>query len=499
MKIYSASVIKELDKYTIEKSGISSIDLMESAAEVFTNYFSKKFGKKNNVKIFCGTGNNGGDGLAVSRLLLQKKYTVQTYILLIGKNYAPDFRENLARLENIKETNITYLNEDAPIHFSKQDVIVDAIFGSGLSGPVKGFTEKIIEQINKSNCPIVAIDIPSGLSCDYPIDGTKIKADYTLSFELPKLAFFMPENSEFVGKWRVKSIGLNEEFIEETPTNYFYFTHGLAKKIIRYRSKFSHKGSNGHALIVAGQSGFFGAAILSAKACVVSGSGLTTIHTPEKGMAILHTALPEAIVHSDDHQDIITGIDLPPKINTLAIGPGMGTDKKTLEAFKNMLKEVKFPLVIDADAINLLSKNKELLNLLPPLSILTPHPKEFERLVGNWKNDFERLEKQINFSTQHKVIIVLKGAHTSISTPNGKVFFNSSGNPALATGGSGDVLTGIITALLAQQYTAENAALLGVYLHGLSADICQADCHSERMTASQIIEYLPFAFEQVLK
>jgi ADP-dependent NAD(P)H-hydrate dehydratase / NAD(P)H-hydrate epimerase len=498
MKIFPASVIRKLDKYTIEKSGIASIDLMESAAEVFTSFFTKLYSKKKAVKIFCGTGNNGGDGLAVSRQLIQKGYKVETYILLFNNNFSDDFSENLSRLDKLGKARIIYLNDNIPLDFGKNEVIVDAIFGSGLSKSISGFTEQMIEQINQSGCNIIAIDIPSGLSCDKHLPGTKIKATYTLSFELPKLSFMLPENHQYTGNWRVKSIGLNKEFIEEHKTAYYYFTLKDVKSIIKKREKFSHKGSNGHSLIIAGKTGYYGAAVLAAKACIYAGSGLTSCHIARKGAAIVHTSVPELIVREDVNANFITKITLPEKINAIGIGPGMGKHESTSLAIHDLIKKTRIPIVADADALNILAEHKEWLSLLPKNSIITPHPKEFERLAGNWNNDYERLQMQIDFSKKHKLIVVLKGAHTSVSMPDGKVYFNSSGNAALASGGSGDVLTGIITSLIAQQYSPADAALMGVYIHGLCADIHQKNCRSERMTASQIIEQIQSAFELIL-
>lgn len=498
MKIFPANIIRQLDAATIEENNIKSFDLMEKAASVFTDFFTKKISRNHKIKVFCGVGNNGGDGLAVSRMLLNKKYKVTTYILPISNSFSSDFTQNLEKLTQLNSSKIVNVSSENDFEINTDDIVIDAIFGTGITRPVQGIAKKTIVKINKSRAKVFSIDLPSGLSCDTYTDGEKIMAHHTLSFELPKLSLFMPENDKFIGKWKAKSIGLSENFINNTPTDYYFFTKKDAKTLVRKRSKFSHKGSNGHALIVAGSKGYYGAATLSTKACIYSGAGLTTTHIPSNGTPIIHSSVPEAIVFADENPDVISKIIIPDKVNALGIGPGIGKSSTTLKAFENLLQTVNFPLVIDADALNLLAENSSLLKKLPKNSVLTPHPGEFERLAGKLTNDYERLTKQIRFSKKHKVIVVLKGAHTSTSTPQGKVYFNSTGNPSLATGGSGDVLTGIITGLMAQHYSPIDAALLGVYIHGLCADIYQKKTKSERITASQIIENIHESFESLL-
>lgn len=499
MKILSAENIRKLDAYTIENQPIKSIDLMEKASEVFTKFFLKNYRDKKNITVFCGIGNNGGDGLAVSRILLNKGYKVKTFVLEFNENYSDDFSINLERLKNTSNNYIEILSEFKKIDLSNTNIIIDAILGSGMSRPISGFTKNFIQYINESNKPIIAIDIPSGLSCDKYIEGAKIKTTTTLSFELPKLSFFLPENKKYIGKWYFKSIGLSQDFIQNCETSFFYTDKEKIKSLIKSRNQFSHKGTHGNSLIVAGKFGSIGAAVLATKASVASGSGLTFTHIPKCGIEILQISIPEAQVLSDKNNEFVSAITIPNKINAIGIGPSLGTNKSTVLAISNLLKSISTPVVLDADALNILSENKEMLSNIPEYSILTPHPKEFERLVGTWKNDYDRLDKLIAFSKKLKIICVLKGAYTSIAVPNGEVYFNSTGNPALATGGSGDVLTGIITGLLAQNYKPEQAAVLGVYIHGLAADLHQKKTNSERMMASEIIDFFGKAFEKILK
>lgn len=499
MKILSAENIRKLDVCTIKNKSINSIDLMEKASKVFTKFFVKKYHNKNKIAIFCGIGNNGGDGLAVSRFLINKGYKVKTYIIEFNENYSEDFKVNFKRLKNTPNNQIDLIKGSKKIDFTSFDLVIDAIWGSGISRPILGFTKDVVKQINASKLPIISIDIPSGLSCDKLIKGEKIEATSTLSFELIKLSFLLPENKKYVGKWYFKSIGLSKTFIQNCDTSFFYTDKKIAKDFIKSRNQFSHKGTNGNSLIIAGKIGSIGAAVLASKACIAIGSGLANVHIPKCGIEIVQISVPEAMVILDKNHEIVSDIKVPTKTNAIGIGPGLGQSKETILAFARFLKSVHFPLVIDADALNILSENLELLADVPKNSILTPHPKEFERLVGRWENDYDKLEKLMDFSKKYQFIVVLKGAYTAIAVPSGKVFFNSTGNPALATGGSGDVLTGIITGFIAQNYKPNEAAILGVYLHGLAADLHQEKTNSERMIASDIIAFLGKAVEKLLK
>jgi NAD(P)H-hydrate epimerase len=348
--------------------------------------------------------------------------------------------------------------------------------------------------LNDASATIVAIDIPSGLMADSPSPGPVVKADFTVSFQLPKLAFFLPQCHAFVGRWFLVDIGLNKDFIKQVVASHFQVTKKDSRKILRRRSTFGHKGNFGHALLVAGSYGKMGAAVLASRGALRAGLGLLTTHIPRCGYDILQSSVPEAMTTVDSHQDVVSGIPLSARYNTIAIGPGLGTSPETVNAFRSLLEQFGKPMVIDADGLNILSENRECMHLVAPGSILTPHPGEFERLVGNWKDDFERLEKQKQLAHELKSVVVLKGAFTSIATPDGKVFFNSTGNPGMATGGSGDVLTGILAGFMAQGYEALHAALLGVYLHGLAGDLAAVDKGVNSLIASDIVNFLPSAF-----
>ncbi len=496
MKILNAGQIRALDAHTIQHEPIASIDLMERASTQFTKWFVEKFpDREHPILVFAGTGNNGGDGMAVARLLSNDFYDVTTYICRFSKGFSDDCATNYQRLEHYKNAGIREINKgDEFPEIPGDAVIIDAIFGSGLNRPVTGYWAELINHLNASPAPIASIDIPSGLFADKPTDSACIEADYTVSFELPKLAFLFPENQDKVGKWTTTSIGLSKDFLDKTHTDNYYLTPEMIRPHLKKRHKFDHKGTFGHALLFVGGFGKMGAAILSSRACLRTGAGLVTMHIPKAGYEIAQISVPEAMVSVDVHRYVFSKLpDLEP-YDAIGTGCGIGTNAMTVKALKKLLQTVKVPLVIDADGLNILSENKTLLKKLPRNTILTPHPKEFERLFGTIENGFVRYELQREKAQELGIIIVLKGANTGIALPDGRYFFNSTGNPGMATAGSGDVLTGIITGLLAQGYAPEYAAITGVFLHGLAGDVAAEKLGHEAIIAGDIIKYFGTAF-----
>ncbi|MGE0561703.1 MAG: NAD(P)H-hydrate dehydratase [Flavobacteriales bacterium] len=495
MKILTSEQIKRVDEFTIQNEPIKSIDLMERAAKQCFEWIKNKYSTKKTFAIFCGVGNNGGDGLVIARLLAEANYNVSVFVVEFSKNYSVDFKVNLERLKKNKIQFTTLTSDNCGFNISPKTIVIDAIFGSGLNKPIEGFVAQIIHQLN--NYRIVAVDIPSGLLCENNQNNLSeniVRAAYTLTFQQPKLAMMFPQNNIFCGEGVVLPIGLHPDYLNLVETNYYYTTKHDVKSLVIPRKKTAHKGTFGHALLIAGSYGKMGAAVLSSKACLRTGVGLLTTHVPKCGLTILQTAIPEAMCSVSDENDFIADLPNIENYNAIGVGPGIGTEKQTQNVLKLLIQNAEIPLVLDADALNILSENKTWLAFLPESSILTPHPKEFERLVGKWENDEERLKLQLEFSIKNKLIIVLKGAYTAISTPNGKVHFNSSGNPGMATAGAGDVLTGIITSLVAQGYSFENAAILGVYLHGVAGDVAAENLGEEALIASDIIEHLPQAY-----
>jgi len=505
MKILDSEQVRKLDTYTIQNEPILSINLMERAAKVCAGWVIGKFCDKPDVKIFAGPGNNGGDGLAIARILADNNYKVSVF--LRETELSQDANQNYKRLLNQEKTNITILKNrnDFPKIFD-DDLLIDALFGSGLTRPVEGFYAQIIDYVNNSPATIVSIDIPSGFFSENNSKLTKsdnggyenvIRADYTLSLELPFLSFLFPDSNFHVGEFTCLSIGLNKLYIEGLKCDNYYLTKKIIRSILKKRNKFDHKGTHGHALLIAGSYGKMGAAILAAKACLRTGVGLLTTHFPISGYEIMQAAVPEAMVCIDESGTLFCKSDEQDLYQAIGIGPGIGHKQATLNSLIGVLNNAQNPVVLDADALNLIANNNDLYDLIPENSILTPHPGEFRRLVGESTSYFEQHKKQIELAKRQKIIVILKGAHTSIAMPDGRCYFNSTGNPGMATAGSGDVLTGMLTSLLTQGYKPEHAAMLGVYLHGLAGDFAAKKMGMEAVIAGDIIDNLGEAFKEI--
>lgn len=502
MKILSVQQIREADAYTIQNEPISSVDLMERAAFQLFKWIKKRVDQSHSIKIFAGPGNNGGDGLVLGRYLAQENYQVDFYLVQFTDKASDDFSINLKRLQEIGLDHhihpVTSKN-DLP-EPDENDLLIDALFGSGLTRPVTGLAGDVISMMNEAPSITIAVDIPSGLPADGPANdkqGMIIRADYTLSFQMPKLAFMLPGNDQYVGKWKILDIGLLPEYLHGATTKNFFMQKRDIRPMIKNRKKYAHKGSFGHALLIAGSYGKIGAAVLSSMACLRSGVGLLHTHIPLAGNSIMQTSVPESMISLDTDERIFSSVPDLSVFNCIGIGPGLGQEKQTANALKLLIQECRSPLVIDADALNILSENKTWLAFLPHGSILTPHPGEFERLTGKWQNDFEKLDMLRSFCQKYQVYVALKGAHTAVCFPDGSIYFNSTGNPGMATAGSGDVLTGIVLALLAQGYTPGQAAVIGVYIHGLAGDLAAKKQGYESLIASDIIANLGKAFKKV--
>jgi NAD(P)H-hydrate epimerase len=494
MKIFSTSQVRSLDAYTIEHEPVASIDLMERAAQAIFEAYAKSFDLQRPALIVVGPGNNGGDALALARILVRVKSDVRVLLLHNGKLSA-DCETNLQQLRNLKAEIITEITDSFLFpNINKETIIVDGIFGSGLSRPAEGVFAEAIDHINRSGCEVLSIDVPSGLNGELNPDISVpiVKATRTFTLQFPKLAFLLPETGIFAGNWSGLDIGIHPEAISQTETPFFLIEKEDIKPKIKKREKFSHKGTYGHALIFAGSRDMAGAAVLSSEAALRSGAGLVTVHSASCNRIILQTAVPEVIFESDNNKNCISEFRDLTKFYAIAIGPGIGQTSETSSFLKNILSAYSNPVVLDADALNIIAANNELLHLIPENSILTPHPKEFERLFGKSTNSYDRLQKASTIAQTHKIIIILKGAHTQIFMPDGKIYFNSTGNAGMATAGTGDVLTGIMAGLLAQGYQPQDAALTGVFLHGLAADLITET--EETMLASDIIRGLKLAF-----
>ncbi len=494
MKILSAEQIRQADAYTIAHEPIASIDLMERAAQRFVAAFYRHHDPKDPIAVVCGTGNNGGDGLAISRILLSKGYQVQPYVVRTKEGGSADFLENLARFQQSGEVLFIAQESNIP-DFKPYQTIIDALFGSGLSRKVTGLYARVIRAINKSGCKVVAVDIPSGLFVDRPAAaGDIICADETVSLQLPKLSLLMPENYRYVGHWQVVDIGLDQDFIARQETTYSTIEADEIGAMLPPRPKFAHKGTFGHGQLIGGSYGKMGAITLAAGAFVRAGAGLLTTTIPASGMSIMQMRVAEAMVLPQPGEHHITAFNNVPQARAIGLGPGLGQEKATVKAYADFLQANDKPLVLDADALNILSDNPALLPLLPPDTIVTPHPKEFDRLAGPSSSHWQRISRAREFAATWQVVIVLKGAHTAIITPQGQVMFNTTGNPGMATGGSGDVLLGIITSLRAQGLGALQAAVAGTWVHGRAGDLAAARQSMTALKAGDIIAALGDVF-----
>lgn len=497
-KIFKARQIKEIDALTIEYEAISSYDLLKHAVRNLEKEILPLIGREKKIIIFAGPGNNGGDALTLAKTLSYLQSNLIIYLCKYGHSLSVDCQ---IALTDIQETNIKISIDANPskITLTPKDLIIDGLFGSGLTRPLKDEYAQIANHINQSGAEVYSIDIPSGLQGEETAteNETIIIANKTFCFQQPKMAFFFSENEKYIGETHIIDLQTPCEVLEKIKTNYYLTTQKSIN--IKERAKFSHKGSFGHPLLIAGKRGMAGAAILSSKACIKTGCGLLTVHIPEDLNNILQISNPEAILDLDENPQCFSNIKDIIKYSAVGIGPGIGISAATLNGFKKILQETHSPMVIDADAINLLSQNKELISLIPVGSILTPHPKEFDRLIGSSANSKERFDKADQFAIETKLIIVLKGANSSIHLPNGEVYINSTGNSGMSTAGSGDVLTGIILSLLAQKYNPEDAAIIGVYLHGLAGDLALNEDSEESLIASDIISHIGKAFKMLKK
>lgn len=498
MKIFSREQIAQIDRQTLADEPIAEIDLMERASKAIADWLITYYPPVSKIAVIAGPGNNGGDALAVARILAGLGYRIDLYLPALGRRRSEASLINLERLKDLSTVPLYELNEgEALPPLGNHDLILDGLYGSGLTRPLEGFACTVIDWINNSGIEVVSIDIPSGLFCDENLYNTGgiVKATYTLSLGFPKLSLFFRDNEQWFGNWEVIRFGLSEKAICETHTNHFYLDQESVSPMLKRRKIFSHKGSYGHGLLISGSKGKYGAAQLAAKGALRAGAGLITVHLPESAGFILQVALPESMTSLDPGKDFITVLPDLSKYSALAAGPGIGTQTETQEVISQLIEKIKVPLVLDADALNILGLHPAWLKKLPSETILTPHPVEFDRLSGiAMKTEEERFVMAGEFARSYDVVLILKGAYTRIFFPDGTVSFNSTGNPGMATAGSGDVLTGILLGLLCQGYTPREAALLGVFLHGRSADLRVESSSEESLIAGEIADYLGDAF-----
>lgn len=501
MKIFPSSSIKKLDAYTIEHEPIASIDLMERAAQALTKAITNRWNPETPVTIFAGPGNNGGDALAIARMMAEKGYKIEVYLFNTKGELSPDCQTNKELVEMMEEVTFHEISTQfVPPTLTPEHLVIDGLFGSGLNKPLNGGFAAVVKYINASKAQVVAIDVPSGLMCEdntYNIRQNMIRADVTLSIQLPKLSFLFPENEDIVGEWQLLDIQLKKDFIDTAQSPYYITEEEEIRSLIKPRKRFAHKGTFGHALLIAGSYGMAGASILSARACLRSGVGLLTVHVPIHNHDLLQTTVPEAIVQTDIHDHYFAEPVDTDRYQAIAIGPGLGQEEDTALAMMEQIQGCPVPLVLDADAINIFGTHRNWLSRMPKRCILTPHLKELERLIGKCMDTYERLTKTKELAAYLQSYIIIKGSWSTVVTPEGNCYFNPTGNPGMATAGSGDVLTGILAALLAQGYTQEDACRLGVYVHGLAGDIAAEEKGEIGTTSSDLIDALPAAWKKL--
>ncbi|MBR1400868.1 MAG: NAD(P)H-hydrate dehydratase [Prevotella sp.] len=503
MKIFTSAQIHELDHYTMEHEPIRSIDLMERAAKVLTRAITDSWTNNTPVVVFAGPGNNGGDALAVARMLADQGYKVSVYLFNINGKLSEDCAKNAQRILDSRKIKdfIEVRDEFDPPVLEANMLVVDGLFGSGLNKPLSGGFASLVKYINQSPSYIVSIDIPSGLMTEdntYNVRANIIKADMTLTLQQKKLSFLFPENQQFIGKLKVLDIRLSEEGIKKIDALYTVTDENDIRSKLRHRNEFAHKGNMGTALIIAGSYGMAGAAILATQACLRSGVGKVIVHTPRRNNDIMQMSVPEAVMSIDHDEKYFSETIDAEDIDAVCMGPGLRQQENTAIALISQVRRSQCPIVLDADALNILSNHRAWLQQLPKNIIMTPHPKEFDRLNGaSCADSFERLTRARDLAEHLNAYIILKGHYSALCMPNGHVVFNSTGNAGMATAGSGDVLSGIITALLARGYEHGDACIVGMYLHGLAGDLAAKELGMESMIAGDIIRYLPKAFRRI--
>ncbi|MGK0385732.1 MAG: hydroxyethylthiazole kinase-like uncharacterized protein yjeF [Patiriisocius sp.] len=502
MKILSSQQLYEADKITSEKQNISSVDLMERAAtQIFSWLHQRMQGAQVPIHIFCGIGNNGGDGLALGRLLIENGYIVKSYVANFSDKRSPSFLTNYDRYKNTTKDwpQLMTCENDFP-EIALQDIVIDALFGIGLNRPPEGWVKSLIQYINNSKTFTLSIDMPSGLFAEKPIEDHEaiVRPNHTLTFQTPKLSFFLPESGPYVTFFEIVDIGLDPEYMHSVTALADVVSKPEAQQFYKQRNKYAHKGNFGHALIVAGSYGMMGAATLSTKATMRIGAGKVTAFIPECGYEIMQTTVPEAMVLTDVNPKTITKVTYGFMPDAMAVGMGMGNGKEAVTALRGLLKKVACPILLDADALNCIAKTKTLLKLIPQSAILTPHLGELERLIGAWDNDYDKIEKTKAFSKKYNVIIIIKGANT-MTISGDEMYVNTTGNPGMASAGNGDVLSGVITGLVSQGYDPLMASVFGIYLHGSAGNIASAQLGFEAMMASDLLDYLGDAFLELFR
>lgn len=503
MKIFNSEKLREIDKATCEAQQVDSVELMERAASAVSYEIISRFLPGQRIVVVAGPGNNGGDALAVARMLIEQGYRkVEVFLFNVTGRLSHDCEVERKRLIALDAVDFTEIEREFnPPYLSEDDVVIDGLFGSGLNKPLQGGFRAVARLINESGAYVVSIDVPSGLFGEWNdnvVLRDVVHADLTLTFQTPRLSFFFEDNEQCVGEWKILDIDLDEATIRKTQADFTLVEASNVRPLLRPRRNFTGKRDYGSALVMAGSLGMMGAAVMCARAALRCGAGLATVHSARCGMPVIQTAVPEAMFEPDSSENFISDMSVHHNHQVVMAGPGIGTREKTANALADLLKKVKSPLVLDADALNCIAQHPEMLPLLPPQTVITPHQGEFDRLFGEQQTAEQRLKKAIEMAQYYNIIIVFKSHHTAIVRPTGRVYFNSSGNPGMATAGAGDVLTGVIGAFIAQGYRPDLAATIGVYIHGLAGDLAASEIGQFGVIASDISDHLGRAINKVI-
>lgn len=485
----NAAQMKAADQYTIQKLGVPSLELMEHAAQACVQVLEDEKVDLSHVCVVCGSGNNGGDGFAIARILQNNRYSVETFCVGNPEHYTEETQEQMHRLQECGG-KITYgmPQEDS------YSVIIDAVFGVGLSRKVEGRYRQVIEQMNRMRGTKFAVDIPSGLSATTGcILGCAFKADYTVTFQLKKIGLELSQGRTMAGKVIVPDIGISTDSICEDQEIVRTAGKDIYRKMLPDRPEDSNKGTYGRLLVIAGSKGMAGAAYLNAHAAYMTGAGLVRIYTSSDNREILQTLLPEAIITTYEEYNKEELLSLLTWADSVCIGSGLGMSRLSEKILKTVIEYVKVPCLIDADGLNLLAENKNYLNQMAERRfVITPHMKEMSRLTGTPVEELkaDRIQILKDFISRYRITCVLKDSRTLIASEEKGIRMNLTGNSAMAKAGSGDVLAGVISGWMVQGKEAEDAAELGTYIHGLSGDLAKFEKGVYSVMARDLIEYI---------
>lgn len=504
MKIYTSEDIRAIYRRTIETEGIPSSELIMRMARGVADEIASRWRPNRPMIVFAGPGHNGAETLAVCRILAERGFSPSVYLFNIGgkrlTHECAVCRDELLKSAGgqIHWTEVTN-DFNMPV-ITPQHIVIDGLFGTEISAPLQGGFAWMAREINDAKPTVVSIDLPSGLFGDLnplTVNRDIIHATLTLTMQVPRISFFQRDNAELVGEWRTIDIGLNRDVMLTTPTHYHLVEAHEVKEVLKPRNPFADKSDFGSALLITGCYGMMGASVLAARGALRGGVGKLTVHSPQCGYEVLQSSVPEAMFDADVNKIVISDMKTAHEYDAVGIGPGIGTNEMTVNALELFLKTTVNPVVLDADALNCIASRPTLLREVPVNSIITPHAAEFDRLFGECHSDDARLIKALEKAKEHHIIILLKGHYSALVYPDYRIVFNSTGTPAMATGGCGDVLTGLITALMAQGYNPGVSGWIGMFVHGLAGEIAAKEHGEIGVTAGDIAANIGKAFRQI--